>query len=94
MAGIAPEHQGVESGAAGAEKPHSLTTYHQGIKAAKAKGITTVALLGRDGGKLKAMADLAIVIPAQTSDRIQEMHIKLIHTVIETVERVIFPENY
>lgn len=57
-------------------------------------GVKTVGLLGRDGGKLKAMADLAIVVPAQTSDRIQEMHIKLIHTVIETVERQLFPENY
>lgn len=66
----------------------------QAFQAAKAKGMKTVALLGRDGGKLKAMADLAIVIPAQTSDRIQEMHIKIIHTVIETVERAIFPENY
>jgi D-sedoheptulose 7-phosphate isomerase len=64
------------------------------FEAARAKGIRTVALLGRDGGKLKGMADLAIVIPAQTSDRIQEMHIKLIHTVIETVERKLFPENY
>jgi D-sedoheptulose 7-phosphate isomerase len=62
--------------------------------AAKEMGVQTVALLGRDGGKLKSMADLAIVIPAQTSDRIQEMHIKLIHTVIETVERQLFPENY
>jgi D-sedoheptulose 7-phosphate isomerase len=62
--------------------------------AAKEIGLTTVALLGRDGGKLKSMADLAIVVPAQTSDRIQEMHIKLIHTVIETVERRLFPENY
>jgi D-sedoheptulose 7-phosphate isomerase len=61
---------------------------------AKEIGVKTVALLGRDGGKLKSMADLAIVIPAQTSDRIQEMHIKLIHTVIETVERELFPENY
>jgi D-sedoheptulose 7-phosphate isomerase len=66
----------------------------QAIQAAKAKGLKTVALLGRDGGKLKTMADLAIVIPAQTSDRIQEMHIKIIHTVIETVERELFPENY
>lgn len=64
------------------------------FNAAKKKGMQTVALLGRDGGKLKGMADLAIVVPAQTSDRIQEMHIKLIHTVIETVERAIFPENY
>jgi D-sedoheptulose 7-phosphate isomerase len=62
--------------------------------AAKEIGVKTVALLGRDGGKLKAMADLAIVIPAETSDRIQEMHIKLIHTVIETVERELFPQNY
>jgi D-sedoheptulose 7-phosphate isomerase len=61
---------------------------------AKEIGVKTAALLGRDGGKMKAMADLAIVIPAQTSDRIQEMHIKLIHTVIETVERQLFPENY
>ena len=61
---------------------------------ARERGIGTVALLGRDGGKLRGMADLAIVVPAQTSDRIQEMHIKIIHTVIETVEREIFPENY
>lgn len=64
------------------------------FETAKAKGLRTVALLGRDGGKLKGLADLAIVIPAQTSDRIQEMHIKIIHTVIETVERELFPEHY
>ena len=64
------------------------------FEAAKKKGMKTIALLGRDGGKMKGIADLAIIIPAQTSDRIQEMHIKLIHTVIETVERAIFPENY
>jgi D-sedoheptulose 7-phosphate isomerase len=64
------------------------------FETAKAMGIRTVALLGRDGGKLATMADLAIVVKATTSDRIQEMHIKLIHTVIETVEREIFPENY
>ena len=61
---------------------------------AKEMGIKTVALLGRDGGKLLKMADHAIVVGATTSDRIQEMHIKIIHTVIETVERQIFPENY
>ncbi|MEQ1879120.1 MAG: D-sedoheptulose 7-phosphate isomerase [Bdellovibrionia bacterium] len=64
------------------------------FESAKKMGISTVALLGRDGGKLKGMADLSIVIPAQTSDRIQEMHIKIIHTVIEAVERRLFPENY
>jgi D-sedoheptulose 7-phosphate isomerase len=64
------------------------------FEVAKSKGIKTVALLGKGGGKLKDMADLAIVIPAETSDRIQEMHIKLIHTVIETVERELFPDHY
>lgn len=64
------------------------------FETARRKGLRTVALLGKDGGALKNLADLSIIIPAQTSDRIQEMHIKLIHTVIETVERVLFPENY
>ena len=64
------------------------------FKAAREIGIKTVALLGRDGGELKSAADLAIVVPAVTSDRIQEMHIKIIHTVIESVERELFPENY
>lgn len=64
------------------------------FEVAQKNDIRTVALLGRDGGKLKEMADLAIIVPAQTSDRIQEVHIKLIHTVIETVERRLFPGNY
>lgn len=64
------------------------------FETAKAKGIKTVALLGRDGGKLKSLADLAIVVPGASSDRIQEIHIKLIHIVIEVLERDLFPENY
>ncbi|MDZ4661497.1 MAG: D-sedoheptulose 7-phosphate isomerase [Pseudomonadota bacterium] len=64
------------------------------VEAAKAIGMKTVGLLGRDGGKLKNQCDISIVVPAQTSDRIQEIHIKIIHTVIETVERALFPENY
>ena len=64
------------------------------VEAAKKKGIKTVGLLGRDGGKLKNLVDLALVIPAKTTDRVQEMHIKIIHGVIECVERKLFPENY
>ncbi len=61
---------------------------------AKKIGVKTIGLLGRGGGQLKELCDLAIVVPGETSDRIQEMHIKLIHIVIETVERELFPENY
>ena len=66
----------------------------EAFKVAKENGIFTVALLGKTGGELKDMADLSIVVPAHTSDRVQEIHIKLIHTVIESVERALFPENY
>ncbi len=64
------------------------------FEVAKQKGLRTVGLLGKDGGHLKSMADLSIIVPGQTADRIQEMHIKIIHTVIEAVERRMFPENY
>lgn len=64
------------------------------FEAAKKLGIKRVALLGRDGGALKDMADVAVIVPGATADRIQEMHIKLVHIVIETVERELFPENY
>jgi D-sedoheptulose 7-phosphate isomerase len=64
------------------------------FEAAKKIGMKTVALLGRDGGLLKEVADIAIVVPGNTSDRIQELHIKIIHIVIESVERQLFPENY
>jgi D-sedoheptulose 7-phosphate isomerase len=66
----------------------------QAMEAAKSKGVKTIALLGKGGGKMKELADLSIIVPAETSDRIQEIHIKLIHTVIETVERKLFPDHY
>ncbi len=65
------------------------------IEQAKSMGVQTVALLGKGGGKMRDMADLAIVVPnATTSDRIQEIHIKVLHIAIEAVERAVFPENY
>ena len=64
------------------------------IEVAKRKGIRTVGLLGKDGGKMKSVVDLPIIVPAQTAERIQELHIKCIHTVIESAERELFPELY
>ncbi|MBL4770086.1 MAG: SIS domain-containing protein [Planctomycetes bacterium] len=65
------------------------------VAEAKKKGILTVGLLGKDGGALKDKVDIAIVVPsATTSDRIQELHIKILHIAIEAVERSLFPENY
>lgn len=66
----------------------------EAFKKAKSLGLNTVALLGKTGGQAKELADLSIVVPSNNSGRIQEIHIKIIHTVIEVVERAIFPENY
>ncbi len=59
------------------------------VAAAKEKGIYTVGLLGKDGGKLRDQVDLRIVVSAETSDRIQEIHIKIIHSVIEATETLL-----
>lgn len=65
------------------------------VAVAKERGVQTVGLLGKGGGKLLGLVDHAVVVPlASTSDRIQEVHIKVLHTVIEAVERRLFPEGY
>lgn len=64
------------------------------VEVAKSKGMKVVGLLGKDGGKLKSMVDVAIIVDCPITDRIQEIHIKCIHIFIEGIERAIFPENY
>lgn len=61
---------------------------------ARARGVTTVGLLGKGGGSLLPLCDIGIIVPGKTSDRIQELHIKIIHIVIESVERRLFPDLY
>ena len=57
-------------------------------------GLLTLSLLGRDGGKLAGVCDYEFIIPGQSSDRIQELHMAILHILIEGVERILFPENY
>lgn len=64
------------------------------VEAAKKLGMKTCVLLGKDGGKLKGMCDYEFIIPGKTSDRIQEIHMMILHIIIEGVERIMFPENY
>lgn len=63
-------------------------------EAAKKKGMKVVGLLGKDGGKMKSLCDIPIIVPGKTTDRIQELHIKIIHIAIECTERKLFPELY
>ncbi len=64
------------------------------VTQAKKNNLHTLALLGKDGGKLKGQCDEQFIIPAKTSDRIQELHMLILHTLVEGIERELFPENY
>ena len=64
-------------------------------KAAKAKGMTVVALTGKAGSPITDEADIAVVTPAgRWADRVQELHIKVIHILIELIERELDAQNY
>ncbi len=57
-------------------------------EAAKAKGMTVIILSGKDGGKLAPMADIELRVPHfGYADRIQEIHIKIIHILILLIEK-------
>ena len=66
----------------------------EAVLAAKEKQMKTIGLLGKGGGRLAGMVDFPFVIESEVSDRIQEMHIKMIHMFIEGIERSLFPANY
>lgn len=61
------------------------------IRTAHAKGMKVIGLTGKDGGKMKALCDVSLVVPWNGySDRIQEIHIKIIHILIEYIEYKLF----
>ena len=55
-------------------------------QAAKARGVSVVAFLGRGGGHLRELADVALVIPADDTARIQELHLAIEHVICDLVE--------
>lgn len=60
------------------------------FKKAKEKKMTTIAFLGRGGGKSKELADLAIIVPSDDTQRIQEGHITIGHIIFGEVEQEMF----
>jgi len=56
------------------------------VEAAKARGAVTLGFSGRDGGKLKEMAELCLVAASDLSSRIQELHITCGHILCQLVE--------
>jgi D-sedoheptulose 7-phosphate isomerase len=60
------------------------------VKVARKQGIKTIVLTGKTGGTLAELTDLEIRAPqSKYADRAQEIHIKVIHTLIDGIERAL-----
>jgi D-sedoheptulose 7-phosphate isomerase len=57
------------------------------VEEAHQRGLHTLGLLGRDGGRLKDMVHIALVVPSSNTQRIQEVHITIGHILCGTLER-------
>lgn len=57
---------------------------------AKAKGMKVIGLTGRDGGKLKEITDVAVIVPEQETFQIQELHLPIYHCLCMMLERYFF----
>ncbi|OGI27377.1 MAG: hypothetical protein A2359_01020 [Candidatus Moranbacteria bacterium RIFOXYB1_FULL_43_19] len=63
------------------------------MESAKNKGIANIALLGSDGGKMKNMADIAIIVPSNDTPQVQEIHLMVIHWLCKEVEKHFFSKS-
>jgi D-sedoheptulose 7-phosphate isomerase len=63
------------------------------VDAAHELGIKTIALAGRDGGKLAGAVDVALVVDARSTQRIQETHITIGHVLCELIEDALYGDR-
>lgn len=63
------------------------------FEAARAMGVTTIGLLGRDGGKLAALCDHAMIVPLQATDQIQTAHLLTYHALCGELDRAFGPAD-
>ncbi|MCC6427966.1 MAG: D-sedoheptulose 7-phosphate isomerase [Phycisphaerales bacterium] len=63
------------------------------VETARGAELVTVALLGKDGGMLAAGGSChhMLIVPGETSDRIQELHMLVLHLLVEAIEAELFP---
>ncbi len=65
-----------------------------GLAVAREMGMATLALSGRDGGPVAAVADLALIVPSQNTPRVQEVHITIGHVLCDLVDFILYPEKF
>lgn len=56
------------------------------VEAAKSLGVTTVAMVGKDGGKLKGRCDIELIVPSDITHHVQEVHKMIYHAVCQWVD--------
>jgi D-sedoheptulose 7-phosphate isomerase len=59
------------------------------LAAAKDAGLSTVAFLGKGGGACQGLADVELIVPHDTTARVQEMHLLMYHTICEALDPVL-----
>lgn len=65
----------------------------EAFEAAKKKNILTIALTGRDGGRMAKLADISLIVPSNSTPRIQESHILIGHILCDIIEKEIFGDG-
>ncbi len=65
----------------------------EAVEVARERGLATIGLTGKGGGKLAARVDVPIVAASDVTARIQETHIAILHVLCELVDEALFPEN-
>ena len=59
----------------------------EALKSSRRLGVKTIALLGKDGGEAKELADLVIVVPSYSTARVQEVQITVGHILCDLIEK-------
>ncbi len=60
------------------------------FREAREKNILCIGLLGKTGGEILTLSDIAILVPSYDTPRIQEVHSNIIHTITEIIEKLLF----
>lgn len=63
------------------------------VETAKRQGAVVVGLTGREGGQMRTLCDEVLIAPSDSTERIQEAHITVIHLWCELLERMLFTES-
>lgn len=61
----------------------------EALRVSRSLGLRTIALTGRDGGRMKGLADVEIIVPSNTTSRIQEAHGFIGHALCEGIEHTL-----